>query len=529
MPMLKALDSFVRDSLDRSRKIAIIDAGSNSFRLIVMTYIPGYRFQLTDEVREPVRLVHGMGKTNEMLLEQMDRAVDAMALYASFCRGLKIPDIRALATSAIREAANQDELLARVQQETGIEVRVLGEREEGYYGTLAVLNSTTLSDGHVLDLGGGSLQITRVDDREIKESVSFTLGAVRTTEEWLPDAPAKPNDVNRLRKHVRDKLSELDWFNSKVGGSKNKNRFVGQGGTLRNLARIVQKMHNYPIDELHGFILKRDDIRKVIRLLEPMTVEQRRAVPGMKPDRADITLAGALVIDEIMRHGGYDRMTVCSQGLREGIFYEHFLTDQKTPLFSDVRKASVLNVARLYNFQEEHAEHVVHLATSLFDQIQDDEFCGEAERELLWAACMLHDIGMAIDYNDHHRHSYYLILNSGLPGYTHRELALVALAAKYHRKGMPEVGELDKILDKDDEKRLLKITACLRLAEQLDRSRDGSVQQIRLRTYADSARLEALSDDDISVALWSAQNHAEFFRTAFGKRLEVEYVPGNGS
>jgi exopolyphosphatase / guanosine-5'-triphosphate,3'-diphosphate pyrophosphatase len=142
------------------------------------------------------------------------------------------------------------------------------------------------------------------------------------------------------------------------------------------------------------------------------------------------------------------------------------------------------------------------------------------ERQLLWAACMLHDIGMSIDYNDHHRHGYYLILNSGLPGYSHRELALIALMVRYHRKGMPDPDDLEDVLDKDDDKRLLKMTALLRLAEQLDRSRDGAVRDVRLTMGEDWAQMEVISEADVSVAIWSAQRHVDIFKAAFGRTLE---------
>ncbi len=203
---------------------------------------------------------------------------------------------------------------------------------------------------------------------------------------------------------------------------------------------------------------------------------------------------------------------------------ERFLGDNKPPIFEDVRRASVMNVAHLYHYQEAHVEHVEHLALSLFDQLQDDPLCGPDERKLLWAACILHDIGMTVDYNDHHRHSYYLILNSGLPGYSHRELALIALVTRFHRKGMPNAGELEDILEKDDDKRLLKMTACLRLAEQLDRSRDGSVRDVRLKLTNDRAQIEVISTVDVSVAIWSAERHTDIFRAAFGRKLEFLYA-----
>ncbi|MCC7451810.1 MAG: Ppx/GppA family phosphatase [Anaerolineae bacterium] len=517
--MLKPLQTLPTpdESYGDLQRMAIIDVGSNSFRLIVITYRPGYHFQVTDEVKETVRLVQGMSATGLMRAAPMDRAIETMQLYAAFCKASNITDISAVATSAVREAKNREAFLARVKRQSGIDVRVLSGEEEANYGYLAAVNSTTLNSGFVIDLGGGSLEITRVENRQSRENVSFTLGAVRTTEDWLPNAPATPQAVNRLRKHVQEQLSTLDWFKAAPN-----TRVIGLGGSLRNAAQITQKMHDYPLTELHGFNLRESDLQKVITTLEPMTVEQRRNVPGMKAERADIALAGAIVVDECLKFAGYDRLTVCGQGLREGVFYERFLSPNDPPIFKDVRRASVMNTAHLYRFQEPHADHVVHLSLRLFDQLRDYEpLFGNNERELLWAACMLHDIGMSVDYNGHHHHSFYLILNAGLPGYTHRELALIGLMTRYHRKGTPDIGDLWDVMDKDDDKRLLKMTALLRLAEQLDRSRDGAVRDVRLHVDSDWAQLEAVSESDVSVALWAAQRHVDIFKAAFGRALEI--------
>jgi exopolyphosphatase / guanosine-5'-triphosphate,3'-diphosphate pyrophosphatase len=519
--MLKTLQSLENpdEVYSTPRKIAIIDVGSNSFRLIVITYLPGYYFQVTDEVRETVRLVQGIGKTGNMRAEPMERAVETMRLYAAFCKASQITDIAAVATSAVREAKNRSEFLKQVKAESGIDVRVLSGEEEAYYGYLAAENSTTLRNGFVLDLGGGSLEITRVLDRRHYESISLTLGAVRTTEDWLPQAPAAEEAMERLRKHIREQLKPLTWFKA-VPDS----RLIGQGGSLRNAARIVQEMIDYPLDELHGFRVASDHLHKIIRTMEPLTVEKRRLIPGMKMDRADIALAGAIVVEECMKHAGYDSLTVCGQGLREGIFYERFLNRNDAPYFADVRHASVMNVAHLYRFHEDHVDHLVRLTMRMFDQLGSDPLCGPLERDMLWAACMLHDIGMSIDYNDHHRHSYYLILNSGLPGYTHRELALIALTTRFHRKGTPSLGNLDEIMEKDDDKRLLKMTALLRLAEQLDRSRDGSVSDVRLNVGKDKDTLEVITDSDAAVAIWAVNNHTDIFEAAFGRKLEIVEV-----
>jgi exopolyphosphatase/guanosine-5'-triphosphate,3'-diphosphate pyrophosphatase len=223
---------------------------------------------------------------------------------------------------------------------------------------------------------------------------------------------------------------------------------------------------------------------------------------------------------------GAETMTISSQGLREGLFYERFLFGSGDPIFENVRQSSVLNLAHLYRFQEKHAEHIAHLTLSMFDQLPKDQtICGPVERELMWAASMLHDIGVSVDYHDHHKHSAYLILNAGLPGYTHRETALIALMARYHRKGRPGLDEFAKLMGPDDDKRLAQLCALLRLAEQMDRSRDGVVKDVELKLDGDRVLMSVIFRGDEQVAVWALERHVEVFEQAFGLKLQVIPIP----
>ena len=525
MVKLKQLDSLAAhsDIYRDSQRVAIIDMGSNSFRLIVVEYVPHLSFKLTDEVRESVRIGEGMAEMDVLRPQAIDRAVRAAQIYASFCEALGIGDILAVGTSAIRDARNRSRYIERAAKESGLTVRVLSEKEEAYYGYLAAVNSMTLDNGFVVDLGGGSLQITRVENRLPTESISFPLGAVRLTEGFLKSDPVSDKDVKRLSEHLREQFGSLGWLKREPGMT-----MVGEGGTLRLIGRLAQKRLNYPLDNLHGYRLQRGQAESIRDELAKLPVAARMRVPGMKNDRADISLAGAVAVSEALRVGGFDEMTICGQGLREGLFYERFLANggADVPLFEDVRRSAVLNLAHLYRFQEKHAEHIVHLTLSMFDQLPRDlHDCGADEREILWAASMLHDIGVSIDYHDHHKHGSYLILNAGLPGYTHREIAMIALLVRYHRKGKPTLDELTPLFEPDDDKRLVQLCALLRLAEQLDRARDGVVRDVRLHVSDRRAHMELIARGDELVPLWSAEHHRDVFEQAFGLELEIVSVP----
>lgn len=513
------LDSLAQhsDVYKDSRRVAIIDMGSNSFRLIVVEYVPKLSFKVVDEVAESVRLSEGMGEENILRAAAMNRAARAVQIYAAFCKASGIEDIIAVGTSAIRDAKNQTAFLKRIEAESGIQVRVLSGEEEAYYGYLGAVNSTAIQRGFVLDMGGGSLQITRVEKRQAKQSVSFPLGAVRVTEQFLKSDPVTDSDMNRLRSHLEDTFGALDWFRKEARMS-----MVFVGGGVRMLGRMAQKMNHYALGLTQDYVLTSGQVKAIRRLLADKTIAERKQIPGMKTERADISLGSAVVVQEVMRASGFNELTISTQGVRGGLFYERFLGEAGEPLFEDVRRASVLNLAHINRFQEKHAEHIAHLTLSMFDQLPAScHQCGAGERELLWAAAMLHDIGVAVDYNDHHKHSFYLIINAGLPAYSHRELAMIALLTRYHRKGNPTPDELASVLEAGDDKRLVQLCALLRLAEQIDRSRDGVAQEVVLTAGKDWAQLELLVRGDGQVALWSVERHRDIFQQAFGLALEV--------
>jgi exopolyphosphatase/guanosine-5'-triphosphate,3'-diphosphate pyrophosphatase len=244
-------------------------------------------------------------------------------------------------------------------------------------------------------------------------------------------------------------------------------------------------------------------------------------VPGIKFARGDLILAGAVVIDTVLEVGGFGMLEATDAGLREGVFFESLLGDP--PLVDDVRRATVRNLAAQYDINFTHAEHVARLSLELWDGLAAaGVHRGDpTERELLWATAMLHDIGMAIDYDDHHKHSRYLILSAGLPGYSPRETALIGQAARYHRKGNPGLGEFTALAHDGDEALLNRLAASVRIAEQLERSRDQAVSACDVRVSDGQVQLRLRAKEDVTVARWATERQGDVFRKAFGRNLNV--------
>jgi exopolyphosphatase/guanosine-5'-triphosphate,3'-diphosphate pyrophosphatase len=509
----------VTESQRAERRLAVIDLGSNSFRLVVFTVAADGWWRRTDEIFESVRIGAGLAETGRLKSGRVERALHTLDTFAHFCRAIGVApaDVRALATSAIRDASNRDELLERAQTATGLEVRVLSEDEEARYGYLAAVNSTTLVDGAVLDLGGGSLQLVSVTDRRAGAMGSWPLGTVRMTERFLPDEEATKKQLKALRAHVQEELESAAWL-PRAG-----RRLIGIGGTVRNLAAAAQRAADLPSFGVQGFVLEREALGALVEELAGRPASDRGSVPGIKPERGDVILAGATVVEAVLEAGGFEALEATEAGMREGAFFEWHLDGVEPPLLPSVREATIRNLAGQYGADNPHVRHVVALSLQMFDALAaagthpgDPE-----ERELLWAAAMLHDIGMTVDYDDHHKHSRYLILNAGLPGFSPREAVLIAQTARYHRKGSPGFGPLAPLTAKGDRERLDRMSALLRVAESLERGRDQAVREARVAVEDGRVTLELVADEDVSVGRWAAARQRDVFERAFDRTLDV--------
>jgi exopolyphosphatase / guanosine-5'-triphosphate,3'-diphosphate pyrophosphatase len=509
--------------LTQPRQVAVIDLGSNSWRLVVFTFVPGLWWKRTDELYETVRIGAGMGETGQLTDEAMARGLETLTVFEHFraANRLAPSDVHAVATSAIRDARNGRAFVRRAERATGLGIEILSATEEARLGYVAAINTSTLRDGAVLELGGGSMQLIEVADRRSGALDSVPLGAVRLTEEFLPESrPARKKELERLRARVRETLQDVRWLPS-AG-----DRLVGIGGAVRNLASAAQHAAGQDDFGVDGYVLTREALGELIKELAAMKPSARGSVPGIKPGRGDIILAGALTIEGVLEAGGFRGIEATRAGLREGVFFERELLAGRTPpLFDDVRACAVRNLAIQYESDLEHVEHVAQLSLQMFDSLVEAGLFEptEGERELLWAAAMLHDVGMTISYDDHHKHSRYLIVSAELPGFDPRERALIAQISRYHRKGAPKLGEMSAVARDGDEQLVARCSMILRLAEHLERGRDQSVRTVRLHGNGDGVDLHLDAAGDLTLPRWSVERYGddEAFERVFGRRLLI--------
>jgi exopolyphosphatase/guanosine-5'-triphosphate,3'-diphosphate pyrophosphatase len=488
---------------------------------MVADYQTGFAYRIADEISRRVRLSEGLIAGGALQEAPRARAVQTVRMFKAFCDAHHITRIVPVATAAVRDASNRAEFLKELYAATGVRFRVLSGEDEAYYGVLGVVNSLGLRDGLVMDLGGGSAEVSLVRRGRFQRGETTPLGAVRLTEMFFDGAGrAKSGEVSRLVKYASGIFESIQGMALDDG-----QQFVGVGGTIRCLARMDRLGRDYPLGLVNGYELRRNNLDVLIeRMVELPPNERARQMPGLPTDRADIILAGALAVREAMRRAGAQSLIVCGHGLREGLFFKEFLKPAEPPVIKDLRAFSVYNLGRLYGYEPVHAAHAAKLALSLFDQLARRHNFGQEERDCLWAAAQLHDIGTVVDYYDHHRHTYYIIESAGLGGYSHRETMLIALVCLYHRKGTPTDEDLGVLTRDGDLDRVCKLASLLRLSEYLDRSRTQVITRLSVLNGSGHRvvlRAQVRARADARVEIWEAQRNAALFEAAFDCKLEI--------
>jgi exopolyphosphatase/guanosine-5'-triphosphate,3'-diphosphate pyrophosphatase len=514
---------------DGDHVVGFIDIGTNSVRLMLVEIRPNQSFSVISLQRESVRLGEREFGSGRLVPEAIERAILVCRGFAELARSHGATELVTVATSATREAANRGELLERLEKEAGLDVHVISGREEARLIYLGLLGRADVGDrtALVVDIGGGSTELAVGDRRRHFYLESVRLGALRVTEEEVPGRGAEPvsgRQYQELQRHVRlasaHAVHELRRFRIDVA--------YGTSGTMRNLAAIAARL-------LHGETpgrdqpLTRGDLKKIAKTLRSMTADERRSVPGINPERADIIVAGAAILETLLAELDLPEIVALEDcGLREGMLMDYLRRGRHRGLVRglNVRERSVVQLARRCKFDEPHARHVKELALALFDSGRETGLhdLGERERELLGYAALLHDIGTFLSYRDHHLHTAYLVRNADLLGFDEEDVGLVAAVTQFHRKALP--GPRNHALSElspEDRRSARLLSLLLRLAERLDRSHGGCVRSARFSQVDERRVVLALeTEGDCHLELWGIQTRRESVEKMLGRTLEVE-------
>ncbi len=511
-------------SADLSGRLAAIDIGSNSVRLIVAEAVRGGNYRILDEEREPTRLGRSVGRNGNLDDASMEQTLAALKTFKQIASGFQAEPLRVIATCAIREAGNGPDFCRRIHEETGLDVQVISGEQEARYAFSSVQHSFDLSNKNVIvaDIGGGSTEIVFATGEMIEEIYSTPLGAVRLTEQFAYDeATDDPLEVFlRLEKEI------VNCLKRKADRPPFAPHFmVGCGGTFTTLADLLLAQRRGSDRQVAGFRASHAEVRHLLDRLRKMPVRSRRSLPGMTPDRADIIVAGIAIIDAMMKRFRVNSLVVHTRGVRDGLLREMIQeSSDGSATITEARNAAVDSFADACSGEAEHGRQVAFLAGRIFEDLRERFEMPEADRQLLEIAARLQDVGYVISYEQHHKHSYHLIRNSQLPGMRQHDLELIANVARYHRGSSPKrKHEGFRRLSSFEQKRVRQLAAILRLAGGLYRSRTQQVRDVQARVDETRVTLVATSAEEPQVDIWGAERRRELFEQAFDMPVEITW------
>jgi exopolyphosphatase/guanosine-5'-triphosphate,3'-diphosphate pyrophosphatase len=508
--------------------LAAIDIGSNSIRLLVAEVNPDGSYRVLDDEKQTTRLAKGIAQTGALSEETIGESLETLGRLKAIAEGYGAEGLEVIATSAVREAANRQRFLQLARERVGLDVEVISATEEGELSFSSVARHFDIKDTDVavIDLGGGSVELVLAAQGVIEEIYSLPLGAVRLTEEFVRSDPLADGDYRRLKKHVRK------WF-AKVVGEPTfvPHVMIGAGGTFTALAHISMRQRGQVYGGVGGYELNRSEVRHIFEHLRGLPLAARRTVPGLHADRADIILAGLLVVERLMKFLGVNWLQVHDRGVRDGLLLRMIgraFPGRAAAAEADYDPlAGVRQFAAACGFEPKHAQHVQRLARQLFDQLAGPLQLPPGERVLLEAAALLHEVGNLINYARHHHHSYHLIIHGDLRGLTPRQRELVANVARYHRRAGPKSRHENyaRLLPAERET-VKRLSALLRLADGLDRTHTQHVREVRCAWDDGRLTLTVTAERRPEVDLWGARQKGKLFEKVFGVKLAFDWQPG---
>jgi exopolyphosphatase/guanosine-5'-triphosphate,3'-diphosphate pyrophosphatase len=503
----------------KKSRIAAIDIGTNSIRCIIAEASHDGKFKIMDDEKATVRLGERLAMTGMISDEASNRAIEAIRRFRKLLIGLNVEAVEAVATSAVRTATNGSELVAVLSEELGHEIKVItGEEEAELTATSALSNFDMFGKRSVMvDIGGGSVEIVTAFGNHVEEFYSLDLGAVVMTDRFLLSDPIEESELKKLQRHIRGRLKRAF-----AGKRVSVDSLIGSGGTLTALGCMAMQMRKDNYVSIHGYEVFRSEVVHLLAMLIHKDLKGRRTIPGLNQDRADIIVAGMVLIDELMRFFDANRVLVNERGIREGLLIKAMKRigfkagNNDPPTWRD----SINDFAVSCHVDQQHATHVSGIALSIFDALSLPFGLKKPERKLLEAAAILHDCGYFISYGSHHKHSYHLIRHAELFGFTPRERELIAQIARYHRKSLPKrKHDAYLSLKEKDQEIVARLGGILRLADGLDRRRSAMVLEVSCQFDGTTITLQLTATEDVSVEIFGANAKKDLFEKAFGSTV----------
>ncbi|TMW73828.1 Ppx/GppA phosphatase family protein [Alteribacter natronophilus] len=503
-----------------NQQTAIIDLGSNSIRLVIFEISRNGCYREIQNLKVVARLSSHIDSEGALSPEGIGIIKKTLDRFRAVLRQYKVTEVRGVATAAVRNAANRSEIEKLLEKQEGMDFRVLSDREEAFYGYLAIANSTDINDGITIDIGGGSTEITVFQDRKMKHFHSFPFGALTLKKRFIKEDRPTSGELKELNRYLTSSFRSFPWL------KKASLPLVGIGGSARNIALVHQNEINYPLAGLHQFKMSPGEVDGVFSRLKKLPLKKRQQVDGLSKDRADIILPAIYVISSLLSYTETESYIVSSKGLREGVFFESLLKEMETDLFPDVTEESFYQLSQDYSLDEGHHRHISILAASLYRGMMKasrEEVCRE-DLHLLHLAARVFYIGEAVHPEARSQHTFYLLTNQSIDGLSHSRRLAVALIASFRNRSLFKqyAAPYRNWVSKSELSRYEQLGAVLRLAYGLDRSRLRAVSNVSL-IPGDPGRLTLQMDTDKEAYFeeFHAQKYKKHVERAFGRKIDI--------
>jgi exopolyphosphatase/guanosine-5'-triphosphate,3'-diphosphate pyrophosphatase len=503
-------------------RYAAIDIGSNSIRMLAAEVVGGSPIKTLASSRQVTRLGEGVFRTGRISQSAMELCANVLAQMAAEYRAAGVIGVRAVGTSALRDASNQDEFLKRASEALQAPVEVISGQEEARLIHLGVQSRWPHPTQRVLmiDLGGGSAELILSEHGRMAQAFSKPLGALRLKEVFLKSDPPDPRELHRLEEYIQERIVDA----VKRFGNAPYDRAIATSATAAAVICAVNRVPRAKRETADRLRATVSQVRKFYQDVSTRDLDSRRKIPGIGPKRAEIIVPGVAMLLQVLREFRLTKLCYSSAGLRDGIIADlaaRGVGRELSQLDGEQRRL-MTEMTRRFGVPLPHARKVAALAHTLFDSLQSLHGLPPSYGKVLEAASYLHDIGHYISDTRHHRHSFYLVTNSDMPGFTERERRLIANLCRYHRKSPPDTTHSQfQALDPDDQRAVAMLTPLLRLADSLDRSKEQRVESLECQTRDGSVVLRLRSDADVDLEQWAGERVADTFREAYGRQLAI--------
>ncbi|MCB9209012.1 MAG: Ppx/GppA family phosphatase [Ignavibacteriales bacterium] len=511
-----------------SKKLAAIDIGTNSFHLVIVEIFDNGNFEIVDNEKEVIRLSEGStGDIKYIQPKAIERGISALKKFAGIAKSHNA-EIKAVATSAVREASNKIDFIQKVLDETGISISVISGVEEGRLIYQGVLQAVPVFNKKVLciDIGGGSTEFVVGYKGKILYANSLKLGAVRLTKMFFENYSITNESIENCKKWVEGVLFPI----SKIIKNFNIDLVVGSSGTIMASGLMIKAMLEKKVTEaiLNNYTFNFENLKKVEKnILKRKTVDERKKINGLDSKRADIIPAGVILLSTIFEQLNFSEIIISGYALREGIIFDSVYKEfpnVKKLFTKDIKNESVEKLAKSCNYDYKHCFHVAHLSENIFDQLNELHQLPKENKEYLIAAAKLHDIGFHISHSKHHKHSQYIIVNSEIMGFNENEIRTIACIARYHRKSHPKDSHEEYMLLPAEWKIIVKkLSAILRIADAFDRTHNFLVKYINVEINKNSVVFQVENKlEDLEIELWSIDRKKQLFEEFYNKKVIVK-------